>query len=53
MAHSLALEVKERDRDGPQKGLVSMQGKTATGLGKSREENHLCSSSLNCKHHLL
>lgn len=53
MAHSPDLEVMERDRDGPQKGLVSVQGETAAGLGKPREENHLRSSSLNRKHHLL
>lgn len=53
MAHTLALEVMERERAGPQKGLVSVQGDTAAGLGKPGEENHLCSSSLNCKHHLL
>lgn len=53
MAHSLALEVMERERAGPQKGLVPVQGGTAAGLGKPGEENHLGSSCLDCRHHLL
>lgn len=51
MAHSLALEVTEREQAGSQEGLVSLQGDTAAGLGKPREENHLRSRSLNCRLH--